>query len=48
MQISSVMYPAIHAKLNGMYAKKIRKEELEEVLKQNTTTRRNCLFEKSK
>lgn len=48
MQISSVMYPAIHAKLNGMYAQKLKKEELEEVLKQNTTTRCDCVFKKFK
>lgn len=42
------MYPAIHAKLNGMYAQKLKKEDLNELLKQNTTTRRDCIFKEFK
>ena len=38
MSISSIMYPAIHAKLNGMYAQKLKKVDFEELLKQNTIT----------
>ncbi len=38
MSISSIMYPAIHAKLNGMYAQKLKKVNFEELLKQNTIT----------
>ena len=33
MSISSIMYPAIHAKLNGMYAQKLKKVDFEELLK---------------
>lgn len=36
MQISSVMYPNVNAKLKGMYAKKIKKADLEELIKQNS------------
>ncbi len=31
-----MMYPSIHAKLKGMYAQKLKKEQLDELLKQNT------------
>lgn len=44
MQISSLMYPSIHAKLKGMYAKKLKKTDLEELLKQNTTTQAIALL----
>lgn len=44
MQLSSVKYPAIHAKLNGMYAKKPKKTNLEELIKQNTTTQAIALL----
>lgn len=37
MSISSIMYPNLKAKLEGMYAKRIQKENLEELLKQNST-----------
>lgn len=37
MQISNIKYPAIHAKLNGMYAQKLKKFQLEELIKQNST-----------
>lgn len=36
IQISSVMYPSINAKLDGMYAKKIKRENIEELIKQNS------------
>lgn len=38
MRVSSIMYPAIHAKLNGMYSQKLKKADFEELMKQNTTT----------
>lgn len=44
MQISSLMYPSIHAKLKGMYAQKLKKADLEELLKQNTTTQAIALL----
>lgn len=37
MSISSIMYPNLNAKLEGMYAKRISKQSLEELLKQNST-----------
>lgn len=37
MSLSSIKIPSIHAKLNGMYAQKIKKSDLEELIKQNTT-----------
>lgn len=37
MRVSSMMYPSINAKLNGMYAQKIKKADLEEVLKQTSS-----------
>ena len=36
MSISSLMYPNLIAKLQGMYAKKIKKAALEELMKQNS------------
>ena len=36
MSISSLMYPNLMAKLQGMYAKKIKKAALEELMKQNS------------
>ena len=44
MQISSIQYPSIHTKLNGMYAKKIKKSDLEELMKQNTTAQAVALL----
>lgn len=44
MQISSILYPSIHAKLNGMYAQKLKKADLEELMKQNTTTQAIALL----
>lgn len=35
-QISSIMYPNINAKLDGMYAKKLKRENIEELIKQNS------------
>ena len=37
MRVSSIKYPSIHAKLSGMYASKLKKKDLEELLKQNST-----------
>lgn len=37
MSVSSLMYPNLIAKLQGMYAKKIKKDALEELMKQNST-----------
>lgn len=37
MSVSSMMYPNLMAKLQGMYAKKIKKDALEELMKQNST-----------
>lgn len=37
MPISSLKYPAIYAKLKGMYAHKLKKVQLEELMKQNST-----------
>lgn len=37
MQISRVMYPSINAKLRGMFSTRIKKEQLEELIKQPTT-----------
>lgn len=37
MSISSILYPNLNAKLEGMYAKRISKQSLEELLKQNST-----------
>lgn len=33
----NIRYPAIHAKLNGMYAQKLKKVQFEELIKQNST-----------
>lgn len=37
MSILSILYPSLNAKLEGMYAKRISKQGLEELLKQNST-----------
>lgn len=37
MQISIAMYPSINTKLSGMYSRRIKKEQFEELIKQHTT-----------
>ena len=37
MQVSSIKYPSINAKLRGMYANKLKKKDLNELIKQNST-----------
>lgn len=37
MQISNIKYPSINAKLCGMYANKLKKKDLEELIKQSNT-----------
>ena len=43
-----MMYPSIHAKLKGMYAQKLKKEQLDELLKQNTIVQAIALLKRDR
>ena len=48
MHVFTVKYPAINAKLKGMYAKKLKSEDIDELLKQNSTKQAVALLKSLK